>query len=179
MAVENNDFCFEERDDERTQTGELVSDCEKAVEVVTPDYEEAIEVLPVLEYLGEFKALIDACGFVSYYFNMKKFVPAGVSKAKIVASAYQHDLRYYNDQYREWKAKAERSFGLLSFHAARFGYEMPPKREFLLKLTMFKDRREAYKGYIGTCLHNNRTLSPAEMEKKYANRVFKRLKKKK
>ena len=47
----------------------------------------------VLEYLGNFKALIDACGSISYYNNMKNFINAGSNKVKIVASAYQHDKR--------------------------------------------------------------------------------------
>lgn len=136
------------------------------------------ENLPVLEYLGEFKALIDACGKVSYYFNMKKFVAAEVNKAKKIASAYEHDLAYYKDQCNEWKVKAERSYEVLKLHAAKFGYEMPAKKDYLNSLTISKDRRAAYKGYLATCLKNRKTLSPAELERKFQNLLKKRLKRK-
>lgn len=166
------DHKIEEADDERTFGDELIPDCEKG----PFSYEDEVS-LPVLEYLGEFKALIDACGQVSYYYNMKKFVGAGANKAKLIASAYHHDLRYYNDQLIEWRVKAERSFAVLSLHAAKFGYEMPARKEFLNALALYEDRRNAYKGYLDTCLKGNKTLSPAELEDKYQRRLRKRLKK--
>lgn len=168
-----NDYSIEERDDRRTWDDGLVQDCEKAV-----FFEEEVPNSPVLEYLGEFKALIDACGKVSYYFNMKKFVSAGVNKAKNIASAYHHDLKYYNDQLNEWREKAKRSYAILSLHVDRFGYKMPKaKNDFLNSLTVSKDRREAYKDYLDSCLKNNRTLSIQEMETKFQQRLQKRLKK--
>ncbi len=164
-----DDYSFEEADDERTWDGSLVPDCER--------YEEEVANMPVLEYLGEFKALIDACGQVSYFFNMKKFVSAGVNKAKSIASAYHHDLRYYDDQLNEWREKAKRSYAILSLHASGFGYTMPEVRnDFLNSMTVSKDRREAYKYYLDSCLKNNRTLPIQEMEAKYQRRLRKRLK---
>ena len=67
--MKDDGFRFEEADDERTWGDGLVPDCEKveASKQVEPS-------LPVLEYSGEFKALIDACGQVSYFYNMKRFV---------------------------------------------------------------------------------------------------------
>lgn len=168
----SDDFKIEEQDDERTWGDELTPDCEKG----PFSYDDEMS-LPVLEYLGEFKALIDACGQVSYHYNMKKFVSAGANKAKNIASAYHHDLRYYNDQLTEWRVKAERSFAVLSLHAARFGYQMPLKRQFLNALAFYEDRRDAYKGYLSTCLKNYKTLSPSEMEGKYQRRLQKRFKK--
>ena len=159
-----NGYSFEESDDRRTWTGELVPDCEKAK-----------TVLPVLEYLGEFKALIDACGQVSYYFNMRRFVYAEVNKAKIVAAAYQHDLRYYNDQLNEWREKARRSFGVLTLHADKFGYKFPDRNDFLNGLTVSKDRREAFKDYLRTLLKREQTLSPDELETKFQKRLQRRL----
>jgi hypothetical protein len=165
-----DDFKIEETDDERTFGDGLISDCEKG----PFSYEDEVS-LPVLEYLGEFKALIDACGQVSYYYNMKKFVRAGANKAKSIASAYHHDLRYYNDHLVEWRVKAERSFAVLSLHAAKFGHAMPARKEFLNALALYEDRRRAYKGYLNTCLKGNKTLSPAELENKYQRRLRKRL----
>lgn len=169
--IKKDDFSFEERDDERTTTGELVPDCEKPFETV--------EISPVLEYLGEFKALIDACGQVSYFMNMENLVKADVNKAKIIASAYQHDLEYYKEQFKEWKEKAKRSFIVLSMHAGKLGYKLPNEKDFLNGLTLMKDRRDAYKDYLSTCLKHEKTLSPFEMEKKFQLRLKKRLKKKK
>lgn len=168
----SDDYKIEERDDSRTSGDELILDCEKE----PFSYEDEVS-LPVLEYLGEFKALIDACGQVSYHYNMKMFVRAGVNKAKNIASAYHHDLRYYNDRLAEWRVKAERSFAVLSHNAAKFGYEMPNKKEFLNALALHEDRRDAYKGYLDTCLKSNKTLSPSELEEKYQRRLRKRLKK--
>ena len=163
--MKDDGFRFEESDDERTWGDGLVPDCEKV---------EASKSLPVLEYLAEFKALIDACGQVSYFYNMKKFVGAGVNKAKSIASAYQHDLRYYEDQLAEWRVKAERSFAILNLHAGCFNYEMPKKKAFLNALALYKERRVAYKGYLSTCLKYGRTISPDELEVKYQKRLKRR-----
>lgn len=130
---------------------------------------------PVLEYLGEFKAMIDACGQVSYYWNMRRFIAAEVNRAKVVASAYQHDLRYYEDQFNEWREKARRSFDVLSIYAEKFGYRMPPQRDVLNALAIHKGRREAYKDYLKVCLRNETTLSVEELEAKYQLRLRKRL----
>ena len=173
--MRNEDFSIEEIDDPRTFTGELVPDCEKSDEL---PFEESANSVTVLEYLGEFKALIDACGQVSYFFNMKKFVKAGVNKAKSIASAYHHDLRYYNDQLAEWKVKAERSFAIVTLHALKLGYRMPEKKHFLNLLTLYETRRKAYKDYLSTCLKNQRPLSPNELEAKYQKRLQKALEKK-
>lgn len=105
------------------------------------------ENLNVLEYVAEFKALIKACGWVSYYWNMKAFVAAKVKKAEDIAAAYQHDARYYNEQYKEWREKANRSYCILGLHAGKLGYSMPEQRDFLNSLTLYKDRRECYKYY--------------------------------
>jgi hypothetical protein len=171
--MKDDGFRFEEVDDKRTWGDGLVPDCEK----VEASKQQVEPSLPVLEYLAEFKALIDACGQVSYFYNMKKFVGAGVNKAKNVAAAYHHDLRYYSDQLTEWKVKAERSFAILGHYADRFGYKMPVRKNLLNDLTLSEDRRSAYKGYLGTCLKHLRTLSPGELETKYQNRLQKRLKK--
>ena len=73
--------------------------------------------MPVLEYLGEFKALIDACGQVSYFYNMKKFVSTyelitldeceqrlknirdkiNSNLDKLLKDNYKHYLSYYKD----------------------------------------------------------------------------------
>ena len=168
-----DDYRIEEADDERTFGDELTQDCNKQPFV---EAEEEFS-LPVMEYLGEFKALIDACGQVSYFWNMKRFVSADVNKAKNIASAYHHDLRYYQDQLKEWQVKATRSFDVLSLHASKFDYEMPAKILFLNALTLSEDRRDAYKGYLATCVKNMTTLSPRELEKKFAHRLRKRLEK--
>ena len=164
-------YTFEENDDPRTWNDGLIPDCEQL------ELSEDSASLPVLEYLGEFKALIDACGQVSYFFNMRKYVAAGVNKAKIVAAAYQHDLRYYNDQLKEWKVKAERSYGILNMYAGCFGLRLPEaeeKRRLLNLLATSKDRRRAYKEYLDTCLKKNQVLSPEELERKYQLRLHKR-----
>ena len=168
--MKDDGFTFEERDDKRTWgDGELIPDSEKVF---------ADEPSPILEYLGEFKALIDACGLVSYFMNMKRFIAADVNKAKNVAMAYNHELRYYSDQLAEWKEKAKRSYGILSLHADELGYSMPRKSEFLNKLAVSKDRRESYKQYLQTCVKRQKTLSPEVLEAKYQRRLQNRLKKK-
>ena len=174
--IDDDGWRFEENDDERTWGNELTPDCEEVPfdnELPFPEQ----EISPVLEYVAEFKALIDACGCVSYYFNMKKYVAAEVSKAKIVAAAYSHDLRYYEDQLSEWKVKADIAFGALAVQAARLGYTMPKKKLFLNMLALYKDRREAYKGYLQTCLKKDQALSPIGLELKYQKLLRKRMKK--
>ena len=133
----------------------------------------------LLEYVGEFRALIDACGQVSYFMNMVQFVQSDVAKAKKVAAAYQHDLRYYREQYDEWRVKAKRSYAVLGSHAAPLGYKMPEMRSFLNNLTLHKDRRECYKYYLDGYFPKGETFSPDELEKKYEGRLKKRLKSKK
>lgn len=165
----DNDYIVEERDDPRTTTGELIPDCEK-------EDGESFD-LPILEYLCEFRALVDACGQVSYYMNMKKCIMEKVSKAVVVAAAYQHDLRYYEEQYNGWRFKARRSYNVLSVHAKKLGYEMPNLSSFLNAMTFSKDRRDAYRDYLDTCLKNSKTISPREMEKKFQLRLKKRTKK--
>lgn len=132
---------------------------------------------PILEYLGEFKALIDACGMVSYNWRMRENLKAGINKVKIVAASYQHDLKHYDDELTEWRAKANRAFTVLSFQAEKLGYEMPERKVFLNDLAILKDRRKAYKGYLETCIKNSKTLSPAELEAKFQQRLQKRLNK--
>lgn len=129
----------------------------------------------VLEYLGNFKALIDACGSISYYNNMKNFINAGSNKVKIVASAYQHDKRYYGEQCKEWRVKAKESYEALSFFAKKLGYDMPEGNELINDLIFSRDRRGAYKGYLGTCQKNNTTLSPEELEDKFLRRMQRKL----
>lgn len=159
-----DDYNIEEKDDERTFNNELTPDCEN-------------RILPVIEYLGEFKALIDACGQVSYHFNMKKFVSADINKAKKIASAYHHDAQYYTQQLNEWRVKARRSYAIVGFHAARLGFQMPNENDFLNSLVISKDRRAAYKGYLDTCLKKEEPLSPCELETKFQCRLKKRLNK--
>lgn len=169
--MKDEDYRFGENDDPRTSGDELIPDSEK--EESLPFDEEA--GLPVLEYLGEFKALIDACGQVSYFFNMKKYIEADVNKAKAIASAYQHDLRYYREQLNEWRVKAERSYAILGLHAGRFGFEMPDERTLLNGLAMSPDRRKAYKGYLNTCVKNREVISPTKLEYKYYQLLEKRM----
>lgn len=137
----------------------------------------ANEKPPVLEYLAEFKALIDACGQISYFNNMRDFKAAGVLKASIVASAYSHPYAYYDDQSREWGVKASRSYAVLKYQAEKLGFEIPAEDDLLKMLTYKKDRREAYTGYLNTCLKNDKAWSPAELEEKFQNRLKKRMKK--
>lgn len=167
--MRDDGFSYEELDDERTINGELAQDCNSvsASEEIGPS---------AIEYVAQFKALIDACGQVSYYFNMRKYLAAEVNKVKIIASAYQHDLAYYNDQLNDWKTKAEIAFGALAFQANRLGYSLPEKKSYLNMLTLYKDRRDAYKDYLRTCLKNGELRSPARLESDFQKRLKKRLK---
>lgn len=167
--MRDDGFSYEELDDERTINGELVPDCDSTSvpEEVSPS---------IIEYVAQYKALIDACGQVSYYFNMRKYLAAEVNKVKIIASAYQHDLAYYNDQLKDWKAKAEIAFGALAFQADRLGYSLPEKKSYLNMLTLYKDRRDAYKDYLRTSLKNGKPRSPAKLELDFQKRLKKRLK---
>ena len=170
----NDNGRFEESDDERTWNGgdELEQDCEKP-EASKP---EVSADLAILEYVAEFRALIVACGQVSYYYNMKMLVRANVAKAKTVAAAYQHDLRYYTEACEEWRAKAYRSFKVLKMHAEKLGYQMPDNLpNFLNSLALYKKRRECYKYYLDRYLDKNMTFSPAELEEKYFLRLQRRL----
>ena len=183
--IKNDDFSFEEKDDPRTSTGELIPDCEKVEESPVGDdilEAQADEILPdlmLLEYVAEFRALINACGWVSYYMNMKNGCIGNVSKIKLVAAAYEHDAKYYTEQYDEWRYKAEQSYVVLSLHAGKLGYSMPNKSDFLNGLTFYKKRRECYKYYLEEYLPKGETFSPAELEKKYNDRLKKQLKRKK
>ena len=171
--MRDDGFRIEEVDDERTIDDTLIPDCE-----AVPFTDENELSLPVLEYVAEFKALIDACGWVSYYYNMKRFLAANANKAKIVASSYNHDLRYYNDQLNTWREKARRSFDVMSLHAKKFGFIVPNKNDFLNSLTLYKTRRDCYKYYIGRCLKTESIMSPKQLEQKFAERLNKRLKRK-
>lgn len=169
----SDDYRIEESDDPRTWGDELVSDCE-AKEQQPKEEPKEEGIVSILEYLGELKNLIDACGNVSYFWNMKRYVKADVNKAKIIAAAYQRNLRYYEDQCNEWRVKAERSFIVLKALAEKFGYEKPDRKDFLNKLTLYKDRRDAYKVYLRTCLKNKTPISFEELEDKYEKRLLKR-----
>ncbi len=176
----NNGYSFEETDDSRTFSSELIPDCEKVNglpddnDILEAEADKVLSDLLPLEYVAEFRSLIDACGQTSYYWNMKQFVVERVKKAEDIAAAYQHDAGYYNEQYREWAAKAKRSYKILGLHAARLAYKMPEMREMLNELTLYKDRRECYRYYLDSCLKTGATLSPEELEKKYAARIEKR-----
>lgn len=169
----SDDYRIEESDDLRTRGNELSSDCEAKEQQPREEPKEEGTV-SILEYLGELKNLIDACGNVSYFWNMKRFMAANVNKAKMIAAAYQHDLCYYEDQCNEWRVKAERSFIILKALAEKFGYERPNRKDLLNKLTLHKDRRDAYKTYLQTCLKNNIPISFEELEEKYEKRILKR-----
>ena len=168
--MRDDGFCYEESDDERTFGDELIPDCER-------EYfqDEAVPDFTILEYVAEFHSVIDACGQVSYYMRMKRNVAENVAKAKIVAAAYQHDLRYYTDQYNEWHAKAEGAFGALSFQAEKLGFEMPLRKNLLNALTLYKDRRKCYKYYLDSRLEKNVAFSPRQLEQEYQKMVRKRL----
>lgn len=170
-----DEYRIEELDDERTLYGNLVQDCERDE---TVENELDLAFSPILEYVAEFIAVIDACGMVSYFMNMKRCVEQNVSKAKDVAAAYQHDLRYYTKQYNDWRFKARRSFNALVFQAQQLGYEMPDQNDLLNGLTLYEGRRDCYKYYLNSYLKKNATFSPMELEKKYHNRLKKRLKRK-
>ena len=122
MQMRDDGFRFEERDDERTWNGELKPDCEREI---LP--QQQLWTLSEIEYLTEFKSVIDACGQVSYFMNMEKFFRAEVNKVKNVAAAYQHNLWYYRDQYNEWRVKAERAYMILQTKANDLGIELPAK----------------------------------------------------
>jgi hypothetical protein len=173
----DNGYNIHEHDDPRTWDNSLVPDCEKVLEQ-SEEFFGNDEKLPVLEYIGEFKNLIDSCGQVSYFWNMRDFVKHGtVNKAKIVASAYNHDVHYYDEQLANWRIKARRSYSILNLHAVKFGYSVPEETTFLNDLTLSGDRRKAYKDYLGTCLKNYTTLSPQDLERKFQRRLKKRFKK--
>lgn len=164
--MKEEDFRFDEADDPRTWGEELVPDCEKN------------KNLPVLEYLSGFRALINACGQVSYFYNMRLSVAVGVNKAaRVIAPAYHHNFRYYDDKLKDWRAKAKKSFIILEFHGKKLGYYFSEQTSFLNSLALSKDRREAYKGYLDTCFKQHKALSPNEMEEKFQKRLQKRLNK--
>lgn len=169
----SDNYRIEEKDDPRTWGDELSPDCEeKEPEIPQEEWD-----VTVLEYLGELKYLIDACGNVSYFWNMKNFTKAGVNKAKMIATAYQHDVRYYDEHLREWRVKAKRSFVVLKTLAGKLGYDMPGQRVLLNDLTLSKDKRDAYKAYLRTCEKNHVSISFDELEAKYRKRILKRSKK--
>jgi hypothetical protein len=166
-TIKDDGFRFEETDDPRTFSGSLVPDCENT--------QDAGSNLPVLEYISEFRALIDACGQVSYFYHMRLFVAAELKKAKEIASEYNHSFRYYDEQLKDWRAKATKKFVVLKFHGNRLGYSFPEQKSFLNELALSKDRRDAYKGYLNTCLKKQKTFSPDELENKFQKRLKKRL----
>ena len=90
----DNGYNIHEHDDPRTWDDSLIPDCERVPEQSEEFFEDDGNQ-PILEYIGELKNLIDACGQVSYFWNMRDFIKYGtVNKAKVVASAYKHDTRY-------------------------------------------------------------------------------------
>jgi len=130
-----------------------------------------------LEYLAQFGDLINACGQVSYFLNMKKCLDAQVRKAINVAASYNHDKRYYAEQLDEWRWKAKRSLGILKFKAQKAGVEFDISKfgddnGFLNMPAISKDRRKNYKGY----LDRSHTLSPVELEARYQKLLQKRMK---
>ena len=169
--MKDDGYRFEEMDDPRTIGDVLTPDCERGNSL--PFGEEVC--LPVFEYLNEFKTLIRCCGKVAYNHNMIRDIKDGVSKAIEVSSKYHHDLSYYEKQKAKWKGKTERSYAILSFYAGRFGFDVPEKRYFLNVLTLSKDRRKAYNGYLDTCLDNKKAISPTKLEYKYYQLLEKRM----
>ena len=171
----NNDdeYRFEERDDERTFGEGLISDLEAAEQ----DKLEKAEAW-LKEYISEFYQLINSCGQVSYYSNMRHFVQEEQHKAKLVAASYEHDLAYYKEQEISWVAKARRGLAVLKFKASLVGYDFEEEdNTFLNNLALSKDRRESYKYYLAHFKKNGKIYSPDELEYKYIQRIMKRKKK--
>lgn len=142
----------------------------KAVEADKPDF--------TFEYFCQFCDLLDACGSVSYYLNMKKCLDYKIRKATAIAAAYKHDRLYYLEQLNEWRFKARRSLSILKFKAEEAGIQFDISdfgvdKDWLNALALSKDRRKQYKGY----LTRNHSLSPTELEIKYQKLLQKRIKK--
>ena len=163
-------YKFEERDDERTLTSELVPDCDAF-------YVEATKENCILEYMSQFKMLIEACGKVGYFWNMERCLSPKISKVEVSASTANH-TKDFKKQRIEWVNKANIAYAALSIHARRLGIDMPEdEKAFLNALAISKDRRKCYTSYLNNRIEKNLTLSPDELEGFFQKRLEKRLKK--
>lgn len=184
------DYDIEEADDERTIMSHIVRYAETVTkkreltdEEIAELEEKAVKMIP---YYGDLKAVIDACGMVSYYWNMKHGVKSNVQQMKIIASAYQHDAKYYQKMLDEWRWKAKRSLATLKIRANALGITVNPEKEyqkalewdnnFLNQLAVSEDRRRCYKEYIFSYSLKAQALSVDELEKFYQRRLIRRAK---
>lgn len=184
------DYDIEEADDERTIMSNIIKYAEKVTykreltaEEIAELEERATRMIP---YYGDLKAIIDACGKVSYYWNMKHGVKSNVQQMKIIASAYQHDAKYYQKMLNEWRWKARRSLATFKIRANALGLKVNPESEyekavewdnnFLNQLAISDDRRKCYKEYIFSYSLKAETLSVEELEKFYQRRLTRRAK---
>ena len=129
-------------------------------------------------YYEEFRRLISACGWVSYYWNMQNGIQGKVSKVQHIAEYYDHNERYYSEQLNEWRFKAERSFEILVNDGKAIGVDNSDivKKDFLNSLVYDADRRSSYKRYIDTRMKRHEALNIQEIENLYLNKVRKRKK---
>lgn len=178
--IDDDDWHYEEDDDKRTWGNELIPDCKRLPfdedDDGEPEPDEGIS--SVEEYVEKFREVINACGQTSYYFHMKKNLAAEMKTPTEIATKYGRNSQYYKKELEGWKNTAEKAFDALDEQAAHFGYLLLEKNLFLNMLTLWKDRRDAYKGYLDTCLKNGKALSPIELERKYQKGKQKKRKKK-
>lgn len=186
----DGDYDIEEADDERTIMSQIIRYAETvtykrelAPEEITELEERATKMIP---YYADLKAIIDASGMVSYYWNMKHGIKGNVQQMKIIASAYQHDASYYQKMLDEWRWKARRSLATFKVKANVLGVPVNPEKEyqrgiewdngFLNQLAISEDRRKCYKDYIFSYSLKAEVLSVDELEKFYQRRLTRRAK---
>lgn len=129
----------------------------------------------VVEYLGNFKSLLDACGQIACYANKRRFLKVGVNNRRFTVSSNRSCRDYYGEKRDEWHKKAEEAYDDFCVNAGELGYEVPDKEKYLDGMLSSKERRDAYKCYLNTCIKNNKALSPEEMEKKFQHRMQRHL----
>lgn len=187
----DEEYDIEEADDERTIMSQII----EYAETVTYKRKLAAEEVAELEkkatrifsYYGDLKAIIDACGKVSYYWNMKHGLKGNVQQMKMIASAYQHDLKYYEKMLNEWRWKAKRALATFKIQAHALNITVNPESEFkkalewddqfLRQLAISDDRRKCYKDYIASYALKVEVLSVEKLEELYQDRLTRRAKK--
>lgn len=173
----SDDFKFEEKDDPRTLTDELVPDAEK--EEISFNADAApfdTELTKLMEYYYQFERLLSECGEVAYYFKTLQNIRRGSFPVKDMLRKYGHDEAYYKENIDKHVAEARSA--LVNLKAVYASEALPYSDKDFLNALVDEDRRRSYYGTIKLGKKHAKFFPYKDFEARYQRRLINREKKK-
>lgn len=173
----SDDFKFEEKDDPRTLTDELVPDAEK--EEISFNADAApfdTELTKLMEYYYQFEKLLSACGKVAYFFKTLQNIRRGAFPVEDLLRKYQHDEEYYKENVEKWVNEARATLEVLK--GVYEGETLPYSDKDFLNALVDEDRRRSYYGTIRLGKKHAKFFPYKDFEARYQRRLINREKKK-